>query len=154
MSAAMKSETHAIMIDEIYPHAPATIWKALTDGALIERWITMPLAGFEAVAGKQFTFKTTPAGAWDGFIHCKVLEAVTNARLVYSWKSGADGNVGYGAPLDTIVTWTLTPSEAGTRLKLVHSGFVLPRNEGAYRGMGEGWKHIVKTIGTLATELH
>jgi uncharacterized protein YndB with AHSA1/START domain len=154
MSADVKPDTQAIVVDEIFPHAPATIWKALTNGALIERWITMAPAGFEAVAGREFTFKTTPSGAWDGFIRCEVLEAVANERLVYSWKSGDAANTGYGAPLDTIVTWTLTPSKSGTRLKLIHSGFVLPRNEGAYRNMGEGWKQIVKTIDTIATELN
>ncbi len=154
MNAEVVSETHAIIVDEIYPHAPQIIWKALTNGALIERWIMMVPTGFAAVAGKEFTFKTTPAGAWDGFIRCKVLEAVANEKLVYSWKSGDAANEGYGAPLDTIVTWTLAPSKSGTRLKLVHSGFVLPRNEGAYRNMGEGWRRIVKTIDTIATELN
>jgi uncharacterized protein YndB with AHSA1/START domain len=147
-------QTHDIVVDEIFPHAPATIWKALTAGALVERWIRMPLSGFEAVAGKEFTFKTTPAGAWDGFIRCRVIEAVPNERLAYSWKSGDAANEGYGAPLDTIVTWTLTPSKNGTRLRLVHAGFVLPRNEGAYRNMGEGWKQVVKTIDSLAGELN
>ncbi len=154
MNADVKSDTHAIVVDEIFPHAPATIWKALTNGALIARWITMPISGFKAVAGQEFTFETTPAGAWDGFIHCKVLEAVANERLVYSWKSGDAANDGYGALLDTIVTWTLTPAKNGTRLKLVHAGFVLPRNEGAYRNMGEGWKRVVKTIDSVAGELN
>jgi len=151
---ANKAETHEIAIDEIFPHAPGPIWKALTTGALIERWITMPLTGFEAVAGNDFTFQTKPAGNWDGVIHCRVLEAVPNEKLVYSWKGGDASNVGYGAPLDTIVTWTLTPSKSGTRLRLVHSGFVLPRNEGAYRNMGEGWKQIVKSIDTVAAGLN
>jgi uncharacterized protein YndB with AHSA1/START domain len=147
-------QTHDIVVEEIFPHTPATIWKALTAGALVERWIRMPLSGFDAVAGKEFTFKTTPAGAWDGLIRCRVIEAVPNERLAYSWKSGDAANDGYGAPLDTIVTWTLTPSKNGTRLRLVHAGFVLPRNEGAYRNMGEGWKQVVKTIDSLAGELN
>jgi uncharacterized protein YndB with AHSA1/START domain len=149
-----KADTREIVIDEIFPHLPGPIWKALTTGALIERWITMPLTGFEAVAGKEFTFQTKPAGAWDGVIHCRVLEAVPNEKLVYSWKGGDAANLGYGALLDTIVTWTLTPSKSGTRLRLVHSGFVLPRNEGAYRNMGEGWKQIVKSIDTVAAGLN
>src|SRR6266850_4364385 len=64
-------------------------------------------------------------------IHCQVLEVVPNERLVYAWKGGHEGNVGYGAPLDTVVTFTLARETSGTRVRLVHSGFVLPRNETA-----------------------
>jgi hypothetical protein len=34
----------------------------------------------------------------------------------------------------------------------VHSAFVLPRNETAYRNMGEGWKRKVHDLLTIATE--
>jgi uncharacterized protein YndB with AHSA1/START domain len=81
-----------------------------------------------------------------------VLEAVPNERLVYAWKGGHEGNVGYGAQLDTVVTLTLSNTSKGTRLQLVHSGFVLPRNETAFRGMSEGWKRVVSDINTIAAE--
>ncbi len=114
---------------------PRTIWKTLTTGELISRWLLMPSAGFEPVRGKHFTLQTTPAGAWDGVIRCQVLEVMPNERLVYSWRSGHEGNVGYGSPLDTVVTWTLSKARGGTRLRLVHSGFVLPKNDTAYTSM-------------------
>ena len=110
------------------------------------------MAGFEPVVGNRFTYKTTPAGEWDGTIHCEVLELVANRRFVHSWRGGHESNVGYGAPLDTVVAWTLTPVEAGTCLRLVHSGFVLPRNDLAFTGMGNGWKQVVQTIDTLSAE--
>ena len=62
------------MVDEVFPHAPETIWKTLTSGELMARWIEMTPTGFEPVKGKHFTFQTRPAGAWDGVIHCEVLE--------------------------------------------------------------------------------
>ncbi|KQV34362.1 MULTISPECIES: SRPBCC domain-containing protein [unclassified Rhizobium] len=141
----------AIVIDEVFPHAPETIWKALTSGALISRWLMEP-KGFEAIAGNRFTFQTTPAGAWDGTIHCEVLEIVPNERLSYSWKGGHDSNEGYGSKLETVVTFTLSKAEAGTRLRLVHSGFVLPKNDSAYRNMSEGWKKVVKRLDTVVAE--
>jgi uncharacterized protein YndB with AHSA1/START domain len=149
--AALKSDAQEIVVDEIFPHAPEKIWKTLTTGELIGRWL-MPTTGFEAVNGKRFTFQTTPAGAWDGIIHCQVLEVIPNERLVYSWKSGYEGNVGYGAALDTVVTWTLSKVEKGTRLRLVHSGFVLPKNETAFKSMSDGWKKVVGRIGAIADE--
>ena len=58
--------------------------------------------------------------------------------------------VGYGAPLDTVVTFTLQPRDDGTRLTLVHSGFVLPGNETAYRSMSGGWPKVVARLGAAA----
>ncbi len=147
--SALASHTRDIVLDEVFPHAAATIWKTLTTGELIGRWLMAP-DGFEAVEGKRFTFKTTPAGAWDGTIACQVLEVKPNERLAYRWQSGDEGNVGYGAPLDTVVTWTLTPVAGGTRLRLVHAGFVTPRNDVALKSMSDGWKKVVHNIGDIA----
>jgi uncharacterized protein YndB with AHSA1/START domain len=157
--AALKSDTQAavqeivqdIVVDEVFPHAPEVIWKTLTSGELMGRWLMAP-TGFEPVKGKRFTYQTTAAGAWDGVIHCEVLEVIANQCLAYAWKGGHDGNAGYGSPLDTVVTFTLSKVENGTRLRLVHSGFLLPRNEIAFTNMGGGWKKVVPRIGAVAGE--
>jgi uncharacterized protein YndB with AHSA1/START domain len=150
--AALQSDTlQEIVVEDVFPHAPETIWKTLTTGALIGRWLMQP-TGFEAVVGKVFTFKTTCAGAWDGTIHCQVLEVVPNERLVYAWKGGHAGNDGYGSRLDTVVTFTLSKVAEGTRLRLAHAGFVLPRNETAYQNMSGGWKRVVHNLGAVAAE--
>lgn len=141
-----------IMVDEVFPHAPETIWKTLTSAELMARWVGMVPSGFEPVVGNRFTYRTTAAGEWDGTIQCEVLEVIPNERFVYSWRGGHEGNVGYGAPLDTLVTFTLEQTEGGTRLRLVHSGFVLPRNETAYRGMSAGWSQVVSRIAAIAEE--
>ena len=143
--------TQDIVVDEVYPHAPETIWKTLTTGALIARWMMAP-TGFEPVIGNRFTFKTKPAGAWDGTIHCQVLEVIPNERFAYAWKGGHEGNVGYGSPLETVVTWTLSRVETGTRVRLVHSGFVTPRNDTAFKSMSEGWKTVVHRLGAISDE--
>jgi uncharacterized protein YndB with AHSA1/START domain len=149
--AASTSGTQDIVVDEVFPHAPQTLWKTLTTGELIGRWLMQP-TGFEPVKGKRFTFQTKAAGAWDGVIHCQVLEVIPNERLVYSWKGGHETNIGYGSPLSTVVTWTLAKAANGTRLRLVHSGFVTPRNDSALKTMGEGWKKVVRSIGEIADE--
>ena len=149
--AALKSDTQDIVIDEIFPHAPETIWKALTIGELIGRWL-MPPTGFEPVEGKRFTFQTTPTGGWDGVIQCQVLEVTPNARLVYAWRGGHEGNVGYGSRLDTVVTWALSKVESGTRVRLVHSGFVTPKNDTAFKNMSEGWTKVVQKLDAVVAE--
>jgi uncharacterized protein YndB with AHSA1/START domain len=112
----------------------------------------MTPTGFAPVRGTRFTFQTKPGGAWDGVIHCQVLEAVPNERLVYAWAGGHKENVGYGAPLDTVVTWTLAKVAGGTRLRMIHSGFITPQNDSALKTMGEGWKQVFKSIGPIADE--
>ena len=146
----VKSETRDIVVDEVLPHSPETVWKALTTSELIGRWLMMTPDGFKAEVGTRFTYQTTPAGEWDGTIHCEVLEVVPGERLAYSWKGGHEGNAGYGSPLDTVVTFILSEAAGGTRLRTVHSGFVLPTNETAFKNMSNGWASVVPKIGDTA----
>ena len=149
--AAMKTATQDIVVEELLPHTPEAIWKTLTTGVLIDRWL-MKSTGFEPVKGARFTFQTTPAGAWDGVIHCEVLEVMRNERLSYSWRGGHDDNAQYGARLDTIVTWTLAKVDGGTRLHLVHSGFILAKNAAAFQNLSRGWKTVVARIQAVSGE--
>jgi uncharacterized protein YndB with AHSA1/START domain len=150
--AALKSDTQDIVVEEVFPHTPEMIWKTLTSGDLMGRWLHMTPTGFAAVKGTRFTYQTTPAGAWDGVIHCQVLEVIPNQRLAYAWKGGHEANAGYGSRLDTVVTFTLSRVEGGTRLRVVHSGFALPKNEMAFKNMSGGWKKVVPGIGAIAAE--
>jgi len=144
--AAAAPRTQSIVVDDILPYPPATVWKALTTGDLIGRWMMKP-TGFAAVEGTRFTFQTTAAGAWDGVIRCQIVEVRPMERFAYSWKGGGAANVGYGSLLDTLVTFTLAPAGSGTRLRVVHSGFVTPTNDTAFENMSKGWSKIVTNIG-------
>jgi uncharacterized protein YndB with AHSA1/START domain len=46
--------TQNIVVEDTVPHSPDIIWKALTIGELMGRWL-MPASGFEAVEGNRFT---------------------------------------------------------------------------------------------------
>ena len=148
---ALNPRTHDIVIEQVLHHAPEKVWRALTSGELMARWL-MPPTGFAPVEGTRFTFQTTPAGEWDGTIRCEVLEVIEGERLAYAWRGGHIGNEGYGSLLDTVVTFILAPVDGGTRLSLVHSGFVVPRNQTAYRSMSEGWRSVVGRLDALAGE--
>jgi uncharacterized protein YndB with AHSA1/START domain len=106
---ALQPNTQNIVISEVLPHAPETLWKALTTGDLIGRWLMTP-TGFEPVKGSRFTFQTTPAGAWDGMIHCEVLEVIHNKRFTFTWQGGHESNAGYGS--------RRTQSRASTRCSI------------------------------------
>ena len=143
---ANRMATRDIVVEDVLPHSPKRVWKALTTAELIGRWL-MP-NDFEPVVGKRFTFTTRPIGAWDGVVQCEVLEVVPLRRLVYSWKGGADDS-----RLDSVVTWTLQPEGKGTRLRMVHAGFRSPQNDFAYGAMSSGWQRIVGKINEIAAAL-
>ncbi|MCA0342808.1 MAG: SRPBCC domain-containing protein, partial [Proteobacteria bacterium] len=96
MNQTANPDMQVIVLDEVFPHAPDVIWKALTSGDLIGRWLMAP-QGFAPVIGNRFTFQTVAAGAWDGTIHCEILEVVPNEQLSYAWRGGDEHNEGYGS---------------------------------------------------------
>lgn len=91
---------------------------------------------FQPVVGHRFTFRATPAPNWNGIIDSQVLEVEPNSRLSYSW-----GALGLGS----VVTWTLTPTEGGTHVRMEQTGFG-PDQDAAYKGASYGWR---KFIGNL-----
>lgn len=152
MTFAALASTQDIVVEDVFAHSPALLWRTLTTPELMGRWLMTP-EGFSPEVGTRFTYQTTPAGPWDGVIHCEVLEATPERRLSYSWCGGHEQNVGYGSRLETTVTWTLTPVNGGTRLQLVHAGFRPPENDTAYAKMSEGWRKVVAHVDVLSTEL-
>ncbi len=150
---AAQRPAQAILVEDVFPHAPELLWRALTTGELIGRWLMAP-SGFTAAEGSEFTFQTTPAPPWDGVIHCRVLEVVPLERFAFAWRGGHEANVGYGSLLDTVVTFELHPVQGGTRLRLTHTGFVLPRNETAFCKMSEGWPKVIRSVAGVADDLH
>ena len=150
--ASSKPTTQDIVIDDVFPHAPSTIWKALASGELMNRWL-MVQKGFEPVKGNNFSFQTPPDGEWDGVIRCEVLDVQPNKCLSYTWKSGVQTAAGYVPRLGTVVTWTLTRHDSGTHLRLVHSGFVMPRNEAVFKNVNAGWSRVVPKLIAIAAEI-
>jgi len=144
------SETHAITVEKLLPYAPEKIWRTLTRSDLISKWL-MP-NDFAAAVGHRFTFRAKPMGDWDGVVHCEVLACEPPRLLRYSWKGGSSANPDRGSPLDTTVTWTLTPAEGGTEVRMVHEGFVLPANRFAFDAMSPGWGRVLDGVARVTAE--
>lgn len=147
---AEKSKTRAIVVEEVLPHKPEAIWKVLTSPELLSRWLMNN--NFEPRLGHRFTFQGRPMGDWDGTVQCQVLEIDPPRSLVYSWVGGSANNAIEGSALDSVLTFTLTPVEGGTRVKLVHDGFRSPQNDAGYDAMSQGWGTILQRISALARE--
>jgi uncharacterized protein YndB with AHSA1/START domain len=125
--------TQTITVDYDLPRPPETVWRALTDAEILGTWL-MP-NNFKPSVGHHFRFQAQPLPGWDGVVRCEVLACEPYTRLQYSWHGGSE-QIGL---LDTVVTWTLTPTPTGTHLRLEHSGFG-PANQFAYENMGQGWR--------------
>lgn len=110
------SQTQSISFEFDLPHPPEKVWRALTDPVLLAEWL-LPIVGVDLALepGAAFTFKTQPYPGWDGTVNCRMLEIETRRKLSYTWV--------VGDMLNTVVTFTLTPTASGTRLNLVQSGF-------------------------------
>ena len=125
------SQCESISFELDLNHGPEKVWRALTDPALLAEWL-LPVIGLELQPGASFTFKTQPYPGWDGTVSCRMLEIEAHRKLSYAW-------VVDGMSLDTIVTFTLTPTASGTRLSLVQSGFK-PEQKQNFGGARYGWK--------------
>jgi len=123
------SQTESISFEFELSNAPEKVWRALTDPALLTEWL-LPVVGLKLEPGAAFTFKTQPYPGWDGIVNCRILEAEAPRRLRYAWVVG---------DMDTVVTFTLTPTASGTRLSLVQSGFK-PDQKQNFGGARYGWR--------------
>ncbi len=126
-----KSQTDAITFELDLKHSPRKVWRALTEPELLAQWL-LPVFGLDLNPGAAFTFKTQPHPPWDGTVNCRIIEVEPMQRLSYAWVVG-------DMELDTTVTFTLEPTESGTRLTLVQSGFK-PSQKQNFGGARYGWK--------------
>lgn len=125
------SQTDTISFDFELQHPPEKVWRALTDPTLLSEWL-LPVVELKLEPGVAFMFKTQPYPGWDGTVNCRFLEIETLRKLSYAWVVG-------NMELDTVVTFTLTPTASGTHLSLTQSGFK-PNQKQNFGGARYGWK--------------
>ena len=101
------TETRSVVIEREMPYPPEKIWRALTQPHLIEEWLMKN--DFKPVVDHRFNLR----GDW-GAVDCQVLAVEPNKTLSYTWAAMG---------LESVVTWTLTPTSTGTHLRMEQSGF-------------------------------
>jgi uncharacterized protein YndB with AHSA1/START domain len=131
-----RSQSESLSFEFDLDHSPEKVWRALTDPVLLADWL-LPVIDLKLERGAEFTFKTQPYPGWDGSVNCRFVEIEPHRKLSYTWVAGE--NVTGGFFLDTVVTFTLTPTASGTRLSLVQSGFK-PDQKKNFGGARYGWK--------------
>ncbi len=124
-------------LDEYFAAPPQRVWQALTDPALLARWL-MP-NDFEPKVGKRFTFAPDCPASWEGNVACEVLELVPGQRMVWSWHTK-------GMERPTRIVFELSASGTGTRLRLRHVG---EADEPVVRDLKGGWPGKVEALRAL-----
>lgn len=128
------AQTRTLVIERDLSHPPEKIWRALTEGGLIEEWLMKN--DFQPVVGHRFSFRSTPVPNWDGIIDGEVLAVEPNSRLAYSWTSMG---------LKTVVAFTLTPTANGTHLRMEQSGF-RSETDANFKGATYGWQMFLGNL--------
>ena len=129
----------SVVIEREFAHSPTKIWRALTQPHLIAEWLMRN--DFAPVVGHRFNL----SGDWGGVLDCEVLEIEPTRRLSYSW------NFAHADPafaLRSVVTFTLTPTDAGTRLHMEQVGF-RPDQKQASGGARVGWEQFLGKLDQL-----
>jgi uncharacterized protein YndB with AHSA1/START domain len=119
------TETRSVVVERDFAYPPEKIWRALTQPHLIEDWLMKN--DFAPVVDRPFTLR----GDW-GSVDCQVLEVEPNSVLSYTWNAMG---------LESTVTWTLTATASGTRLRMEQAGFRADQQQ-AYQGAKYGWQQF------------
>ena len=130
------SEIRSVVIEREIPFPPEKLWRALTQPHLIEEWLMKN--DFEPVVGHSFNLR----GEWGGVLDCEVLAVEPNRTLSYP-RDFANDDPAYA--LKSVVTFTLTPTGAGTHLRMEQTGF-RPDQQPYYRGAKVGWPQFLAKL--------
>ena len=128
---SVAAETRTVVVERDLPHPPEKVWRALTTPHLIEAWLMKN--DFAPAMGHKFTL----TGDW-GSVDCQVTELEPNETLSYSWTAMGQG---------TQVTFYLTPTAAGTHLRVEQAGFSTePSHDRFYNGARFGWTSFTNKL--------
>jgi uncharacterized protein YndB with AHSA1/START domain len=125
-------------------HPPERVWRALTESALIGRW--MMETDFQPIVGHRFEFRTEKGPGFDGVLYGEVKQVDPPRLLIYSFIGGM-------MRYETTVAWTLTPQAKGTLLRLEHSGWTGLKDVIISYVIGYGWQRMFKDLPGLLAQI-
>jgi uncharacterized protein YndB with AHSA1/START domain len=107
-------DTESVIVDCDLDEPPEKVWRALTQPDLMAAWLAE--GDIKPKVGHRFELKPEADP-----VECEVLKADPGRELRLAWRErDEDGEI-----VESEVTFVLTPTiNGGTRLRLVHDGFV------------------------------
>lgn len=123
---------------------PDKVFRALTDPQCLNQWMAKDASVDLRVGGKWDLGWDAPEGHTAPSM--EILELVTDERLTISWPDWRGDN---SVPSQS-VTWLLEPMDGGTRVTLIHSGFVRAVDVSDYPF---GWGHFLSEMKAVAEGL-
>jgi uncharacterized protein YndB with AHSA1/START domain len=133
------TETRNVVVEREIACPPDRLWRALTQPHLIAEWLMKN--DFAPVVGHRFNL----SGDWGGVLDCEVLAIDPGKTLSYSWNF-AHEDPAYD--LESVVTFTLTPTAGGTHLRMEQAGF-RPDQKQAFGGAQAGWRQFFSKLEDL-----
>ena len=121
--------------------AQVRLWSDGPDYELIVCEIDPRVGGSWRSASRARAGKGDPAQVFDH--RGKVLEIKPPNLFVYTWTANWHENPAH----ESVVRWELTPTAAGTKVKVTHSG--LKDEQKALEGYSQGWPGLVQQIKTF-----
>lgn len=137
------TQLRTVAIERDFAHSQDKLWRALTQPHLIADWLMQN--DFVPSLGHKFQLR----GEWGGTLDCEVLAIEPGRSLSYTWNFAND-DPAYA--LNSVVTFTLTPTQNGTHLRVEQSGF-RPSQKQAYGGAHAGWKQFLGKLDDVLARL-
>jgi len=128
---------------------PEAVFRALTDPDALREWMGAPAPVVEPRVGGRYElgWKYEVDGQEVAGGPMKILDIAPNERLVVNWPDWRGDST---VPTQTI-TWLLKPDPAGTRVTLIHTGFVRTVDFSDYPF---GWGHFMSQLARVAVRMH
>jgi uncharacterized protein YndB with AHSA1/START domain len=136
------AQTRSVVVERDFAFPPEKIWRALTQPHLIEAWLMKN--DFAPVVGHRFNL----SGDWGGVLDCQVMTVEPHRTLAYSWDFVHDDPA---YDLRSMVTFTLTPTDGGARLRVEQAGF-RPTQKQALGGATAGWNQFLGKLDQLLAQ--
>jgi uncharacterized protein YndB with AHSA1/START domain len=70
-SRPASAASRSVVVERVIAQPPEKIWRALTQGPLIEAWLMKN--DFQPVVGRKFNLRSEPMPHWNGVVDCEVL---------------------------------------------------------------------------------
>jgi uncharacterized protein YndB with AHSA1/START domain len=129
-----------LVVERLMPHRAEKIWRALTQGPLIEEWLMAN--DFAPIVGHCFTLRSAPSPHWNGVLDCEVLTVEPGRCLAYTWNAS---DIEARDGLKTVVIWTLQEADGSTLVRMEQSGF-RPQDAGNLQGANYGWQKFFAAL--------